>query len=164
MKDSEKADRNVDAPAIIKAVMDAVGMNAPAFANAIGINYQRVYDLMRGRTKKFNPGVANLICRRFPQINISYLYTGLGDVTIPVTEAAQQKEDPADEPPEPTDAETLLARVATSLDRATETTSRLMEWERDLISRERGILLKEHELAVRELAVAKREQELGLKP
>lgn len=163
MKDSEKADRNVDAPAIIKAVMDAVGMNAPAFANAIGINYQRVYDLMRGRTKKFNPGVANLICQRFPQINISYLYTGMGDVTLPKPEDIVQNESHEEAPQEPVDAETLLARVAASLDRATETTNRLMEWERDLISRERGVLQKEHELAVRELAVAKREQELDFK-
>lgn len=84
MKDEEKADRNVDARIIIDEVLKTVGMTPPKFAEAIGINYQRVFDLQRGRTKKFNPGVVNKICTRFPQISKTYLYTGEGDVTVDV--------------------------------------------------------------------------------
>lgn len=82
MKESERADRNVDARAIINAVLNHVGMRAPSFAKAIGINYQRIFDLQSGRTKKFNPGVVNLICAKFPEINKTYLYTGEGSLTL----------------------------------------------------------------------------------
>lgn len=80
MKDEEKANNNIDARAIIDNVLKALGLTAPKFAEEVGINYQRVFDLQRGRTKKFNPGVVNKICSRFPQVNKTYLYTGEGEV------------------------------------------------------------------------------------
>lgn len=66
MKESEKADKNVNAREIIANVLKELGMNAPSFATATGIAYQRIFDLQRGRTKKFNPGVVNMICEAFP--------------------------------------------------------------------------------------------------
>ena len=56
---------------IIQEVLAAVGLTAPKFADALGINYQRIFDLMRGRTKKFNPGIVNLICEKFPEVTKS---------------------------------------------------------------------------------------------
>lgn len=94
MKESEKADRNVDARAIIEAVLNHVGMRAPSFAKAIGINYQRIFDLQSGRTKKFNPGVVNLICARFPEINKTYLYTGEGNLILGPGESEQPSQMP----------------------------------------------------------------------
>ena len=80
MKESEKVDKNVNAREIIANVLKELGMNAPSFATATGIAYQRIFDLQRGRTKKFNPGVVNMICQAFPSINKTYLYTGEGSV------------------------------------------------------------------------------------
>ena len=69
MKESEKAEKNVNAREIIANVLKELGMNAPSFSTATGIAYQRIFDLQRGRTKKFNPGVVNMICAAFPTIN-----------------------------------------------------------------------------------------------
>lgn len=154
MKDSEKADRNVDAKSIVISVMDALGVNAPAFAEAIGINYQRVYDLMRGRTKKFNPGVVNLICSAYPQVNEAYLYTGKGEVLKEIKPAEDSAADIKQEGA--TDIDTLLHRVVANLDNASSRADRLLEWERKLLDWER-------QLNLRELEITRKEKELGMK-
>lgn len=82
MEESEKTENNVKAKEIIGQVLHHVGMKAPTFAKEIGINYQRVFDLQSGRTKKFNPGVVNKIVERFPDINKNYLYTGEGELIL----------------------------------------------------------------------------------
>lgn len=81
MKEEEKVAHNVDARIIIDQVLKTLGVNAPTFAREIGVNYQRIFDLQRGRTKKFNPGMVNKICEVYPQINKSYLYSGEGEVS-----------------------------------------------------------------------------------
>ena len=82
MKDNVRQDEFIPVTRnIIKNVLEAVGMTAPKFAEALGINYQRIFDLQRGRTKKFNPNIAALICEKFPQINKSYLFTGEAPAT-----------------------------------------------------------------------------------
>ena len=155
MKDEEKADRNVDARIIIDEVLKTVGMTPPKFAEAIGINYQRVFDLQRGRTKKFNPGVVNKICTRFPQISKTYLYTGEGDVTVDVASipASASGIDSASMAEFMSMSQKLLqlmeqlqAKDSMLSDRAME----LMERERDLNERERLINKREYELDKRE--------------
>lgn len=80
MKEEEKIENNMNASVIIDTLLKELGLTAPKFAEEVGINYQRVFDLQRGRTKKFNPGVVNKICARFPQVSKNYLYTGEGEV------------------------------------------------------------------------------------
>lgn len=159
MNDRENVRQDVFIPTtrrIIKEVLTAVNLTAPKFAEALGINYQRIFDLMRGRTKKFNPGIANLICEKFPQINKSYLFTGEGNVLI-------GGEEPVDEPIATdfhkeysnADVSAILHRVVDMLADVSERSARLVEWERQLNEREAT-------LNVRELDIEQREDALGM--
>lgn len=79
MNDSEKVENNIDAKAIRDTLLKALHIGPGELATALGINYQRIYDLGSGRTKKFNPGMVNLIVSKFPQVNATFLYTGKGE-------------------------------------------------------------------------------------
>ena len=140
MKESEYAQNNVDAKVIIASVLDTLKMNAPAFSTATGIAYQRIYDLQRGRTKKFNPGVVNMIVSAFPQVRKEFLYTGDGPVL--------SSDVPADLIPNPSvgDPSTLLAKVMQMQNELMEKAERLMEKEAQLNRREIELMRKEHEL------------------
>lgn len=142
---------------IIADVLTAVGMNAPKFAEALGINYQRIFDLQRGRTKKFNPNIAALICEKFPQINKSYLFTGEGSVTVE-PEPAQSSERTLPETMADggiVEISGLLHRVVDMLDQVNERSARLAEFERQLNEREAA-------LNARELDIEQREDDLGI--
>lgn len=146
---------------IIATVLETLGMNAPKFAEAIGVNYQRVFDLQRGRTKKFSPNMVGLICERFPQINKSYLFTGEGPVLV------SDENEKSDKAPESitrlevssdisnTEIGSLLHRVADMLGNVNERAAQLAEFERQLNEREAS-------LNARELELDQREEELGV--
>ncbi|MBR5592759.1 MAG: hypothetical protein IKW46_01680 [Bacteroidaceae bacterium] len=157
MKPSEKAENNVDARMIIDEVLKAVGMNAPTFAGKIGINYQRIFDLQRGRTKKFNPGVANLICDAFPQISKTFLFTGEGPVVIPVEETTAKPVD------EHTDVIAMLHKVISLFEQVTEKENALQEKITQLQHREQELMKKEVELIKRESEIEAKELALGIK-
>lgn len=146
---------------IIQEVLAAVGLTAPKFADALGINYQRIFDLMRGRTKKFNPGIVNLICEKFPEVNKSYLFTGEGNVLNTEPEEVEPVEEvPVHETtsvPEGSlaDISGLLHKVVDMLDQVNERSARLTEFERELNEREAA-------LNARELDIEQREEELGV--
>lgn len=82
MKESEKVENNVNAKEIRDRLLKELKLGPGEFATALGINYQRIYDIGSGRTKKFNPGMVNLICSKFPQVNPYFLYTGNGNVFL----------------------------------------------------------------------------------
>ncbi len=66
---------------IIANVLEAVGLNRPGFAKAIGLPiYPWFYNLQSGRTKKFRPAIADPMVKAFPRLNLEYLYTGKGNV------------------------------------------------------------------------------------
>lgn len=158
MKDNVTQDKFIPMTRrIIADVLAAVGLTAPKFAEALGINYQRIFDLQRGRTKKFNPNIAALICDKFPQINKSYLFTGEGNVLVgseePVPEAPVAVEPPKDGGM--ADISNLLHRVVNMLDQMNERSAALMEFERHLNEREAS-------LNARELDISQREEELGM--
>lgn len=144
MKESERAENNIDAKVIIAAVLDTLQMNAPAFSKATGIAYQRIYDLQRGRTKKFNPGVVNMITAAFPQIRKEFLYTGDG--------AVLSSDVPADLIPNPLDidVQSMLAKTMVLQNELLEKAERLAAKEREMHEREMELLRKEHELQLRE--------------
>ncbi len=159
MKDLENVRQDAFIPTtkrIINEVLATVNLTAPKFAEALGINYQRIFDLMRGRTKKFNPGIANLICEKFPQINKSFLFTGEGSVLVaseePVTEVAPQ-EVHAENPT--ADMSSILHRVMDMMAEVNERSAKLNEWERQLNEREAV-------LNARELDIEQREDSLGM--
>ena len=153
MKQSEYAENNVDAKTIIAHVLETLEMNAPAFSTATGIAYQRIYDLQRGRTKKFNPGVVNMIIAAFPQIRKEYLYTG--DVPVLNTDV------PADligNPVGGRDANALLERALKLQEDLMAKAERLSEKEEMLHQKEIELLKREHEV---ELMRAKLHLALG---
>lgn len=162
MKDRENVRQDAFIPTtrrIINEVLREVGLTAPKFAEALGINYQRIFDLMRGRTKKFNPGIANLICEKFPQINKSYLFTGEGSVSV-VSETEEETA-AAVTPAEPVqdgglaDISGILHRVVDMLADVNARSAQLYEFERQLNEREAA-------LNARELDIEQREDSLGM--
>lgn len=158
MKDNVRQDEFIPMTRnIIKNVLEAVGMTAPKFAEALGINYQRVFDLQRGRTKKFNPNIAALICEKFPQINKSYLFTGEGSVLVNVAETVPVEQVPAEPAADGglADISALLHRLADMMDQVNERSARLTEFERQLNEREAA-------LNARELDIEQREDDLGM--
>lgn len=158
MDKEEYAENNVNARDIIANVLKALGMNAPSFAKATGISYQRIFDLQRGRTKKFNPGVVNMICKAFPQISKNYLYTGEGEpltssvpadlVTNPITPASEISDQ--------------VNKLVGMIDKLTKKEAELNEKASALAKHELDLASKELELAKREAAIIRKEAELGI--
>lgn len=142
MKESEYAENNVDAKVIIAHVLETLEMNAPAFSTATGIAYQRIYDLQRGRTKKFNPGVVNMIIAAFPQIRKEYLYTGDGPVL--------NTDVPADLIGNP------ISKDASAL------IERSLKLQEDLMAKAERLSDKEEQLHQKEIELLKREHEIEL--
>lgn len=154
MKESERADRNVDAKAIIEAVLNHVGMRAPSFAKTIGINYQRIFDLQSGRTKKFNPGVVNLICAKFPDINKTYLYTGEGNLVLPGFNSPTTEQLPGSGP------SAQLAEMISMQRKLMEMFQSITEREAKLQDKMTELLDRERVLDEREKILSKRESEM----
>ena len=80
----------MDATIIIDRVLKAVGLNAPTFAKTIGVNYQRIFDLQRGRVKKFHPEIVRKIIEKWPNMNANFIYTGEGEVMLKPGEPSPQ--------------------------------------------------------------------------
>lgn len=150
MEDKEKASHNVNASDIISKVLKEVGLNAPTFAKTIGINYQRVFDLQNGRTKKFNPGIVNKICEVYPQINKSFLYSGEGSLTV-------------DPPAEKQEHSTNINELVVMLKKVTELFQKVMDKDEEVQQRLMLVQEKERELHQREMELDKREMELNKK-
>lgn len=80
----------MDATIIIDRVLKTVGLNAPTFAKTIGVNYQRIFDLQRGRVKKFHPEIVRKIIEKWPNMNANFIYTGEGEVMLKPGEPVPQ--------------------------------------------------------------------------
>lgn len=139
---------------IIANVLEAVGMNGPGFAKAIGLPYTVVYNLQSGRTKKFRPAIADPMVKAFPRLNLEYLYTGEGNVL-------------KDEIPSETER---VTKFADSLDSIVELQQKIFDKlnelgkkENELNEKERKLNLKELELINRENECQLREGKLGIK-
>lgn len=151
MKESEKVDKNCNAREIIANVLKELDMNAPSFAKATGIAYQRIFDLQRGRTKKFNPGVVNMICEAFPQINKAYLYTGEGSVLNRGVQIELEKTP---------GSSVSIDDVAKMLNKVLDISKQVNEKDKEITEKYQLLLEKERELMEREIAIVKKEAEL----
>lgn len=150
MKDSEKTEQNVNAREIIANLLHALGLNAPSLAIATGIAYQRIFDLQRGRTKKFNPGVVNMICSAFPMVNKTYLYTGEGDVLL-------DKNSVGDVAVVENNAPATPDAVTRMLDKIINLSQQVADREQSIEDKRAQLLAYERELMNRELTIAQRE-------
>lgn len=150
MKEDEKLANCVDAKAIREQLLEALHLTAGQLATALGINYQRIYDLGSGRTRKFNPNMVKLITKVFPQVNPHFLYTGEGPVLL------------ANVNHQPTCGSVELSEMMSMSKRLLILMERLDEKDSILRDRENQVLRREIEVAAREAAILKREAELNL--
>lgn len=128
----------MDATIIIDRVLKAVGLNAPTFAKTIGVNYQRIFDLQRGRVKKIHPEIVRKIIEKWPNMNANFIYTGEGEVMLK----------PGEPVPQPSIEEMVNGAVEKILD-TEEFKSRLkLVDEREQILNKRENMLAEREAKV----------------
>ena len=147
MNESEKVENNVDAKSIRDRLLKALHLGPGELATALGINYQRIYDLGSGRTKKFNPGMVNMIISRFPQVNATFLYTGKGE---PLKEDAPQlanTSDVAEIISMPRQLIDMMEKLTARSEQLDQRTLRLEIRERELNDRERHLLELEKRIA-----------------
>lgn len=128
---------------IIANVLAELKMNAPTFANQIGVDYMRVYNIQRGRTKKISQEMADLICKKFPQVNRMYLYEGTGAVVNEDNNKSLNK-----------DAMSYLERITTIYTRIEALYDKIDD-------RYNRLIAKEEELSKREIDLLKRENSLA---
>lgn len=69
----------MDGSFIINLILNDLGIKAPTFAKNIGVNYQRILDIQRGKTKKISDALASVIIEKYPQYNRIWLLTGDGE-------------------------------------------------------------------------------------
>lgn len=65
---------------IINSVLDELDIKAPTLAEQIGVLYQRIFDLQKGKTKRISSQLANAIVKVYPQFRLSWLLTGEGNM------------------------------------------------------------------------------------
>lgn len=81
---------------IINKVLEVLDLKAPTFAESIGVKYQRIFDLQKGKVKKVSSSLANDIISKYSQFNLTWLLTGEGEMlNIPKPESEAS---PIDEP------------------------------------------------------------------
>lgn len=150
MTDEEKVANCVDAIQIREQLLEALHMTAGEFATALGVNYQRIYDLGSGRTKKFNPGMVRLITKTFPQVNPHFLYTGNGPVFIANSGGQQGSGIGVAE----------LSEIISMSKRLLQLMERLDAKDSDIRKRENNLIAREAAVSQRELSINEREQAL----
>ncbi len=150
MKEDEKLANCVDAKAIREQLLEALHLTAGQLATALGINYQRIYDLGSGRTQKFNPNMVKLITKVFPQVNPHFLYTGEGAVLL------------SNGNPQASCGSMELSELMSMSKRLLILMERLDEKDSILRDRENQVLRREIEVAARETAILKKEAEFNL--
>ena len=64
----------------INKVLEELNLKAPTFAESIGVKYQRIFDLQKGKVKKISSSLANDIISKYGQFNLTWLLTGEGEM------------------------------------------------------------------------------------
>ena len=166
----------MDATIIIDRVLKAVGLNAPTFAKTIGVNYQRIFDLQRGRVKKFHPEIVRKIIEKWPNMNANFIYTGEGEVMLKPGEPVPQPsiEDMVNGAVEKIlDTEEFKSRLKLVDEREqilnkrenmlAEREAKVTSMYSELIERDKELREKEKELVELERSIMTRELELEIK-
>lgn len=81
---------------IINKVLEELNLKAPTFADSIGVKYQRIFDLQKGKVKKISSSLANDIISKYEQFNLTWLLTGEGEMLN--TPKPENEASPIDEP------------------------------------------------------------------
>jgi hypothetical protein len=64
----------------INEILKIKKLKAPTFAKKIGMDYQRIFDIQSGKTKKISGEVASAIVSAFPEFNVSWLLSNKGNI------------------------------------------------------------------------------------
>lgn len=147
MDESEKVENNVNAKDIRDKLLKALHLGPGELATALGINYQRIYDLGSGRTKKFNPGMVNLIISKFPQVNATFLYTGNGEPLKDDTPVLATTSDVGEIISMSKRLMEMMEKLTARSEMLDQRTLRLEVRERELNDRERSLIELEKRLA-----------------
>lgn len=78
---------------IINKILEELDLKAPSFADNIGVKYQRIFDLQKGKVKKISSSLANDIISKYNQFNLVWLLTGEGDM---LKKDIEQKSEPSE--------------------------------------------------------------------
>ncbi len=81
---------------VINKVLEELNLKAPTFADSIGVKYQRIFDLQKGKVKKISSSLANDIISKYGQFNLTWLLTGEGEMLN--TPKPENEASPIDEP------------------------------------------------------------------
>jgi phage repressor protein C with HTH and peptisase S24 domain len=82
---------------IINKVLEELNLKAPTFAENIGVKYQRIFDLQKGKVKKISSSLANDIISKYGQFNLTWLLTGEGEMLNTPNQPSDEAS-PIDEP------------------------------------------------------------------
>lgn len=82
---------------IINKVLEELNLKAPTFAKNIGVKYQRIFDLQKGKVKKISSSLANDIISKYGQFNLTWLLTGEGEMLNTPNQPSDEAS-PIDEP------------------------------------------------------------------
>lgn len=82
---------------IINKVLEELNLKAPTFAENIGVKYQRIFDLQKGKVKKISSSLANAIISKYGQFNLTWLLTGEGEMLNTPNQPSDEAS-PIDEP------------------------------------------------------------------
>lgn len=82
---------------IINKVLEELNLKAPTFAESIGVKYQRIFDLQKGKVKKISSSLANDIISKYGQFNLTWLLTGEGEM-LNTPDQSSDEASPIDEP------------------------------------------------------------------
>nr|DAV72864.1 MAG TPA: hypothetical protein [Caudoviricetes sp.] len=82
---------------IINKVLEELNLKAPTFAESIGVKYQRIFDLQKGKVKKISSSLANDIISKYGQFNLTWLLTGEGEMLNTPSQPSDEAS-PIDEP------------------------------------------------------------------
>jgi phage repressor protein C with HTH and peptisase S24 domain len=82
---------------IINKVLEELNLKAPTFAESIGVKYQRIFDLQKGKVKKISSSLANDIISKYGQFNLTWLLTGEGEMLNTPNQPSDEAS-PIDEP------------------------------------------------------------------
>lgn len=145
----------VNASSVMSKVLQELDMSVTDFANSCGVSYNRISDILRGRTKKFTPALVNTICDALPQISKTFLYTGEGEV---LEEGYVSKTSLPSSPNAIINKKVneLMRLQQDLLNKQTELFNKMQE----LAQKEVELTAREHEVKARELNVIQREANL----
>jgi len=77
-------------------ILSELDIKAPTFAKNIGLQYQRIFDIQRGKTKKISGEIAQKINSAYPQFPIDWLLSDTQSLPQQVRNMEQKSEESLD--------------------------------------------------------------------